>query len=78
MIESIVGGLILALFAGLLGYIIGGKQKVTTEEFERHREASIPHPNLPCMVHTEKLNSIERQLSCINEKLDSLLSRWLR
>jgi|WetSurMetagenome_2_1015567.scaffolds.fasta_scaffold207411_2 hypothetical protein len=74
-IEYLVGGLILALFTGLIGSIVGGKNKLTVEEFVKHKESQSPH--IDCPVHEARLEDIRISLSKMDDKLDKLIERRL-
>lgn len=72
-LETITVGAILAIFTGMLGALLGSKNKVTTDEFEKHKDDSSPHK--ACPVHAEKFNTIENKLTSIEGKIDKLMER---
>ena len=41
------------------------KLKESSDEFEKHRDSPIPHPMLPCAVHTEKLDAMDKKLDTL-------------
>jgi hypothetical protein len=73
MITEILSGLLIALFAVMIGILFGGRGKITIDDFEKHRES--PNPHIACPVHTVKLNSIERKLDSMDCKIDRLIEK---
>jgi len=73
VIEVIVGGIILSIFSGMLGIIIGNKKKITSTEFDSHLKDENPH--LSCAIHTYELGSVNRKLDKIESKIDELIER---
>lgn len=71
MTEVVIGGMIVALFSGLLGSLLGSKNKVTLDDMERHKKDPNPHTN--CPVHTTEIGFIKNSLSSIEGKVDRLL-----
>jgi len=70
-VQEIIAGCIVSLFSFVIGLLAGEKRKVTNEEFERHRTSQNPH--IDCAVHGSKMESIEKKLDDMGEKLDCLL-----
>lgn len=70
-IEAIIVGGIVSLISAAIATLIGSKSKATKAELKEHIEAEHPHPQLPCMGHTEKLNGMDR-------KLDQLIDLHLK
>lgn len=73
MTNVILGGIILAMFSGMLGLLLGNRKKVTIEEFMAHRDADNPHR--ACPVHEAQLERIEKKLDKVDEKIDRLIER---
>jgi len=71
--ESIIGGIALAIFTGILGLLLGGKKKVTEDRFLDHVNSSFPH--MACPIHETQLKAIEKKLDRIDTKIDNLLER---
>jgi hypothetical protein len=72
-IETALIGALLAMFTGILGLLLGSRRKITTEEFEIHRASENPH--IACPVHKKQLDTVERKVDIIDDKLDRLLER---
>ena len=72
-LEVLIGGILLAIFTGMAGLLIGGKRKVTTEEFEIHRQS--PNPHVACPVHKKQLDEVEKKIDKLDVKVDLLLER---
>jgi hypothetical protein len=72
-LDILLGGLVLAIFTGMLGLLLGGKDKVTTDDFEKHKTSPSPHNQ--CPVHETKLDTMKSHLDKMDEKLDRLLER---
>lgn len=73
--ETLIGGMIVALFASLAGALLGSKGKITREEFEKHRDSTHPHPSLPCEVHNERMVNMDKNMVSMDKKLDRLIEK---
>ena len=71
--ETLIGGILLAIFTGVLGMLVGNRKKVTTDEFERHRTSDSPH--IACPVHKRQLDEVEKKIDKLDVKVDLLLER---
>lgn len=63
----------MAILAGLFGAVLGTRRKVSTDEFEKHRDSPTPH--IACPVHEYKLIDIKDKLEVMDDKIDKLLAR---
>lgn len=73
IIETTIGGLLLAIFTGMLGLLIGGKKRVTEEEFKAHIASEAPHRE--CPVHTSQLSDIKKVLDRVDKRIYTLVSK---
>lgn len=73
MTEAISIGIIVALFAGLLGALLGSKNKATLQDLEMHKKDLNPHT--ACPVHATEISFIRSTLSSIESKVDKLLEQ---
>jgi hypothetical protein len=70
-VDGVVGGILLAIFTGLLGLLIGGKKKVSEDTFNDHIKSAAPH--IACPVHTEQLSNMARVLDRIDKRIYRLM-----
>lgn len=71
--ETIAITILLGLLCSVVAILLAGKGKVSKEDFERHKEAVVPH--LACPAHSTKLEEVERRLENIEGKIDTLLDK---
>lgn len=70
-IETIGVSVFMAIFTGLIGLLLGGRKKVTVDEFEKHRTSDNPHTQ--CPVHTTQLSEIKKILDRIDSRVYKLI-----
>jgi hypothetical protein len=71
MLDAVIGGVLVAMFTGVLGMLIGSKGKITKQDFESHKDS--PNPHIACPVHKQQLTDIEKKIDRLDAKIDRLL-----
>ena len=71
--EVITGGVIVAIFSGMLAYLLGTKDKATIQDLEEHKKD--PNPHVACPVHTTEIIHIKTSLSNIEGKVDKIIEK---
>lgn len=74
--ETVVGGIVIASISSMMTSLLTGKNKVSREELEKHKEEKAPHK--ACPVHETQLNTIDKKIDRIEGKVDELVARKTR
>ena len=73
LVETIIGGITVAAIASLIAHMFASKNKVTQEDFEKHKSEISPHPG--CLIHSTKIDSMEKTLGSMDTKLDKIIEK---
>lgn len=73
VMETVLGGALLTSLSAILTALFSNRGKVTTADFEKHKESKTPHS--ACPVHEKVISAIDKKLDRVEEKVDRLLQR---